>query len=460
VSGAEVRAAVPRAELETIALQAVERARAAGAEHAEACVESSRSFVVRVMGGQIETLKQSVTHGLGVRVLVDGAMGFVSTTDFAGATLDDLARRAVALARFSTPDPANAMPADEGEEAPGDLELYDPGVVTLPPEARIERALELERIALAHDPRIRRTDGARVSSGDGATVLANSSGLLRSWSETSTGMVVVPLADDRDGKQQTGYRGVAKRWLADLPDLEEVAREAAARAIARIGARPVGAARVPVVFHPDVGAAWIGDLHDAFSAEAVIKKASWLTEKLGETIAAPGVTLVDDGRIPRGLGSSPWDGEGVPTRRNLLIDRGTCATFLYDTYHARRAGARSTGSAVRSYASVPGIGAHNLHLEPGTADPDAIVRGIDRGFYMDDQGSYGFNAVTGDYSYQAQGFWIEKGEKAFPVDGVTVAGNALDMLRDVAAIGNDLRFDHAVACPTLLIGELTVSGKG
>lgn len=451
--------AIALAELEAIALRAVERARVAGAEHAEACVESSRSFVVRVMGGRIETLKQSATHGLGVRVLVGGAMGFVSTTDFGGAVLDDLARRAVALARFSTPDPANAMPAAAAGAAP-ELELFDPAIVELPAEKRIERALELERIALAYDPCIHRTDGARVSSGDGAVVIANSNGLLRSWGGTSVGMVVVPLADDRDGKQQTGYRGVAKRRLADLPEVEEVAREAAARAVARIGARPVAAVRVPVVFHPDIAASWIGDLFDAFSGEAVIKKASWLTDRLGAPIAAPGVTLVDDGRMPRGLGSAPYDGEGVPTRRNLLIDRGTCAGFLYDTYHARRAGAHSTGSAVRSYASVPGIGVHNLYLEPGTESPEAILARVDRGFYMDDQGSYGYNAVTGDYSYQAQGFWIEKGEKAFPVDGVTVAGNALDMLRDVAAIGDDLRFDYSIASPTLLIGEMTVGGKG
>ena len=160
------------------------------------------------------------------------------------------------------------------------------------------------------------------------------------------------------------------------------------------------------------------------------------------------------------MGTSPHDGEGVATRRNVLIDRGVCAMFLYDTYHARRAGTRSTGSAVRGYSSVPGIGSHNLYLEPGSESPEAILRRVDRGFYMDDQGSFGFNPVTGDYSFQAQGFWIEGGAKRFPVDGATVASNSLDMLRNVVAVGNDLRWEGSVASPTLLISEMTVSGGG
>jgi PmbA protein len=242
--------------------------------------------------------------------------------------------------------------------------------------------------------------------------------------------------------------------------METIAREAARRAVARIGARPVPTARVPVVMHPDVAEAWISEMLDAFSAESVIKKSSWLTEKLGETIGSPLVTLTDDGRLRHGVGSTPYDGEGVATRRNVLIDRGVCAMFLYDTYHARRAGTRSTGSAVRGYSSVPGVGSHNLSLAPGEDTPEAILRKADRGFFLTDTGSFGFNSVTGDYSYQAQGFWIEGGEPTFPVEGVTVASNSLDMLKHVAAVGNDLRWEGSVASPTLLISEMTVSGSG
>lgn len=450
------------AGLEAIAAEAVERARRAGADQAEACVESSRSFSVEVNGGKIETLKQSATRGLGLRVIVGGAVGFVSSNDLSGERVEDLARRAVALARLSTPDAANALPtpAEAGDAGGPDLELLDPAVVALPAETKIEMAIELERVALAHDPRIRRTDGAHVSSGSGISVIANSNGLMRSSSGAAVSAYVVPLADDRDGKQQNGAYGMSKRRLSEMPPMETIAREAASRAVARIGARPVATARVPVVMHPDVAGSWIAEMLDAFSAESVIKKASWLTEKLGATIASPLVTLVDDGRLKRGVGSGPHDGEGVATRRNVLIERGVCAMFLYDTYHARRAGTRSTGNAVRGYSSVPGIGFHNLSLEPGPDSPEAILRMVDRGFYMTDTGSFGFNSVSGDYSFQAQGFWIERGVKSFPVEGVTVASNSLDMLRNVTAVGNDLRWEGSVASPTLLIAEMTVSGGG
>jgi PmbA protein len=441
----------------------VERARAAGADQADAVVDSARSFTVSVLGGRIETLKQSVTHGLGLRVIVGGAVGFVSTNDFRSAAIDDLARRAVDLARFSTPDVANGLPAVAETVDPAgeiDLRLHDPAVEALTPEVKIDMALALERIALAYDPRIRRTDGASVSSRSAVSVLVNSHGIRRVDRGTSVRMGVAPLADDRDGKQQSGYYGIAKRWVRDLPSVEAVALEAARRAVARIGARSVPAERVPVVLHPDIGASWLAEMHEAFSGEEVLKQSSWLSSRLGETIAAPHVTLVDDGRLDAGLGSEVSDGEGVPTRRNVLIDRGVCAMFEYDTYHARRAGTRSTGSAVRSYSSLPGIGYHNLLLEPGTETPEAILARVDRGFFMDDQGSFGFNPVTGDYSYQAQGFWIEKGVKTFPVEGVTIASNSLDMLKNIVAIGNDLVFEHSVACPTLLIAEMTLSGNG
>ena len=451
------------AGLESIAAQALECARRAGAAHAEACVESARDFSVRVRGGAVESLTQSGTRGLGLRVIVDDAVGFVSSTDLKPEALADLARRAVTLARFSTPDPANVLPTPGDDAEAGvtaALAIFDPELVALSPDRRIEMALVLERLTLAHDPRVKRIDDVGLSSQEGASVIANTQGLARAWSETTLGLFAVALADDRDGKQRSGVYGVARRVLADLPPLEAVAREAARRAVARIGARPVPSARVPVVMHPDIAAAWLTEMYQAFTGEAVLKRSSWLTGRLDQMIAAPRITIVDDGRMPRGLGSSPCDGEGVPTRRNLLVDRGRLAMLTYDTYTARRAGARSTGSATRSYDSVPGVGHRNLHIAAGDESPERILARVDRGFYMDDQGSFGFNEVTGDYSFQAQGAWIERGERAFPVEGVTVASSSLDMLRAIEAVGNDLRFDNQVASPTLLIGEMTVSGAG
>lgn len=457
-----VESAATASTLRETAARALDAARRAGADHAEVCLEATRKFSVRARDGAVESLKQSGTRGLGLRVIAGDAVGFVSTTDLGPDTLDDLARRAVTLARFSTPDPANVLPGfDEAPDAPaGELALFDAALVELPAERRIEMALDLERLTLAHDPRITRTDAVGVSSNEGAVLIANTHGVTRLWDATAISLFSVALADDRDGRQQTGGYGVSKRRLADLPPVEAIAAEAGRRAVSRLGARAVPAARVPVVMHPDVAAAWLSEMYEAFTGEAVIKKSSWLTGRLGEAIASPRVTIVDDGRLHAGVGTSPWDGEGVPTRRNVLVDQGRLGMFTYDTYSARRAGARSTGNAVRSYGSVPGIGYHNLHVIAGDESPEAILARVDRGFYMDDQGSFGFNEVTGDYSYQAQGFWIEKGVKAFPVEGVTVASNSLDMLKAIAAVGNDLVFDDHVASPTLLIGEMTVSGAG
>jgi PmbA protein len=451
---------VSPAELERLCAAALDRARAHGAAVADACAESSSAFTVRAHGGSVESLKQSGTCGLGLRAVVGGAVGFASGTDLSPAGLDDLARRAVSLARFATPDEANGSPdtAEAGAPVHPALQLFDPAAIEWAPERKIEMALALERITLAADPRVSRTDGASVSSSAGAFAIANTHGVARSWEGTSVSAWVVALADDRDGRQQTGAEGMNVRHLADLASLESMAKSAAERAVNRIGARGVPSARVPVVMHPDIAGAWLAEMADAWSGESVLKQSSWLTGKLGELIASPLVTLVDDGTLPRRVGSSPYDGEGARTRRNVLLERGRLAMFMYDHYHARRANVPTTANGLRGWSSTPGIGFHNLYMEPGADSPEAILRKVDRGFYFDDQGSFGFNSVTGDYSFQAQGYWIEHGEKAFPVDGVTVAGNSLDMLLAIAAVGNDLVWRSSVACPTLLIGEMTVSG--
>ena len=448
-------------ELRSLCERAVERARAHGAAEADACSEGSRAFTVRVHGGQVDTLKQSGMRGLGVRAIVNGAVGFASGTDLSCEGVDDLARRAVALARFATPDEANGVPSPEeaGGEFAGALDLFDPAALELEPERKIDMALELERIARGADPRVTRTDGASVSSAGGAFAMANSRGVSRAWEGTSVSAWVVALADDRDGRQQSGAEGMSVRHLADLAPLERMARQAADRAVRRIGARTVPSARVPVVMHPDIAGAWVSEMIEAWSGEALLKQSSWLTGRLGESIASPLVTLVDDATMPRRLGSSPYDGEGYLARRNVLVDRGRLAMFLYDHYHARRANRASTGNGLRGWSSTPGIGTHNLHLEPGDETPEAILAKVDRGFFYDDQGSFGFNPVTGDYSFQAQGYWIEKGERTFPVDGVTVAGNSLAMLRAITGVANDLVWRSSVAAPTVLIEEMTVSGS-
>ena len=442
------------------AAMAVEAATKAGAQQADALVESGRQFRVDVHQGEIENLKQSAARGLGLRVFVDQKVALVYTSDLRPHTLKDLAARAVTLARKSTADPFASLPEAPPSMA-GDsesLRLYDPAVIALSAEQKIAMAKEIEKAALGYDKRILRCDGCSLQSGIGETYLANSLGHGVSYRGTSIGAFVNPLADDGP-RQQTGGYGDFQRVLAKLKSPEAIGQEGGRRAVSRVGARSVPAQKVPVVMHPDIAGNWLQNMFAAFSGEQTFKKTSFLTEKLGQKIASDLVTLVDDGVLPTGIASAPFDGEGVPSRRNVLIDKGVLSSFVYNTYWAKKAKTKSTGSANRSYQSTPGIGPKNLYIANGATSFADIVKSVDRGFYMVDQGAFGFNPTSGTYSYQAAGFWIEQGAIAFPVDEITCASTTLDMLAGIAMVGNDLEFSGNVNSPTLKINEMTISGK-
>jgi PmbA protein len=271
-------------------------------------------------------------------------------------------------------------------------------------------------------------------------------------------LFITALAEDAGGKQQGWGEGGTWRHLGDVPDPAAIGSKAGKEALRRLGPRKVETQKVPVVLHPDIVEGWLGRLAGAFAGDEVLKKSSYLHDKLGATIAAPQVTIVNDGRRKRGPGSEVFDGEGVPTRRTVLVEAGVCQNFLYDSYSARKAEREPTGSAQRGYASVPNIGPHNLYLEPGDSSLEAMIQGVQRGFYYVDSGSFGYNPTTGDYSFQASGFWIENGAIAYPVDEITVASTTLDMLRQIDAIGSEIDWRGAVSCPPVRIAEMTVGG--
>jgi PmbA protein len=439
---------------------AVAAATKAGAQQADVLLESGSQFRVDVLQGKIENLKQSQTRGLGLRVFVDRKVALVYTSDLRPATVRDLAARAVALAKKSTADPfaslPDAPPAKSQDETA--LALYDPAVIALTAEQKIAMAKEVEKTALAYDKRILRCDGCSLTSGVGETILASSLGPLVSYKGTAIGMSVNPLADD-GARQQSGGYGEFQRVFSKLRSPEAIGKEGARRAVARVGARSVPAQKVPVIMHPDIAGNWLQNMFGAFSGEQAFKKTSFLSEKLGQKIASDLVTLVDDGVLKTGTASAPFDGEGVPTQRNVLIDQGVMKMFVYNAYWAKKAKAKSTGNANRSYQSTPGIGAKNLYIANGTTSLEDILKSVERGFYMVDQGAFGFNPTTGSYTYQAAGFWVEKGAIAFPVDEITCASTTLDMLAGVSMVGNDLEYNGAVNSPTLKITEMTVSGK-
>jgi PmbA protein len=435
----------------------VERAVALGATGADALAVESDAFSVQVRMGEVETTTGARDRGLGVRVFHGPRSASASTSDLSPESVERLVAQTVELARLTQEDPFAGLPEGNDPAPSADpLELTDGGT-HLTIEARVALAREAEEAARKADPRITNSEGAAFDASTGEIAYARSNGFSGAYRTSSYGISATPVAAD-DGGMQRDYWFTSARHFADLEPPEAVGREAARRVLRRLGARKVPTCRVPVVFDPEMAAGLISHLAGAVSGSAVYKGASFLGDKLGQAIAAPGVTVIDDGLRPRGLGSRPFDGEGVPVRRQAVVEGGMLNTFLLDTYSARKLGQATTGSARRGLGGNPSPGISNFHLVPGTATPEAIIASVENGFYVTELIGFGVNGVTGDYSRGAVGLWIENGELAFPVEEVTISGNLLEMYQGIEMIGNDLNFHRRVAAPTLKVGRMTVAG--
>lgn len=439
-----------------LATELVGEARKAGADAADVLVAEGTEFSVTVRKGEIETLKEAGSKALGLRVFVGRRTASSYTSDFSRPALKELTAEVVAMARATAEDPAAGLPEEMVPAEDLDLRLHDPAVLALPTDERIERARCAEAVAL-ETAGITNSHGAAYSSGEGAIVLANSLGFLGGYRGSSCSLSVTPVAE-RNGTRERDYWYSSGRALADLASPEEVGRIAAERTLRRLGARKVKTAEVPVVFDPETAGELLGAVFQAISGYAVFRNATFLKDRLGEQVASPLLTLVDDARLPGRLGSRPFDGEGLPTRRNVPLAGGRLAHYLCDSYSARKIGARSTGSARRGVAGGPSVGASNLFFERGETPVERIVEEVERGLYVTDLIGFGVNLVSGDYSQGAAGQWIEKGRFVHPVSEVTIAGNLKQMLGDVDAVGSDLVFRGAVNAPTLRLRRMTVSG--
>jgi PmbA protein len=441
-----------------LAADVLARARARGADAADALVAQGQDFSVTVRRGQVETLKEAGSKALGLRVFVGRRTASTYTSDFSPGSLDALVSEAVAIARATGEDPAAGLPEEMVPPEPVELGLFDPSPGTLPTEARIERARAAEAAALSASAEITNSQGGTFASGEDEVVLANTLGFLGGYRSSSVSLSVVPVAE-RDGQMQRDYWYTAGRGLGDLQAPEEVGRIAAERTLRRLGSRQVPTCEVPVVFDPDTADELLGHLFRALSGYSVFRGATFLKDRLGDTVASPLLTVVDDGRRPRGLGSRPFDGEGLPTRRNVPLEAGVLRYFLCDSYAARKIGARATGSARRGVGGGPSVGASNLSIQAGDRTPEDIVGEVEAGLLVTDLIGFGVDLVCGDFSQGAAGHWIEKGRLTHPVHEVTIAGNLKQMLMDVDAVGSDLVFRGASAAPTLRIRRMTVSGK-
>lgn len=451
-------------ELQTLAADIVSRALRAGASDAEVTVREGDEFSATVRLGEVETLKESGSRGVGLRVLVAADNGYrvasTSSSDFTPEGIEHLVSGAVALARVTSVDPfAGLADASEFGSLPGDLSLYHDDVYSLPTEERIAWARRAEAAAMAVDTRLVNSDGASFDAATGRRIFANSRGFLGEVRSSYCSIAASPIAQGANGEMQRDYWWSQARAFRDLEQPEAVGQEAARRTLRMLDARRVPTQQAPIVFAPEVARGLVGAVFDAAAGDAIYRGASIFNGKLGEPVAAESVTIVDDGTIPGGFGTSPFDAEGLPSRRTVIVERGILRSYILNTYAGRKLGMKSTGNAGRGLAGNPYLSSGNLFLEPGTQSPESILRGVARGLYVTRLLGQGVNLVTGDYSRGAAGLWIENGAFAFPVQEITIAGNLRDMLRNIAAIGNDLVFRSATAAPTLRIDGMTIAGE-
>ncbi|PYX47925.1 MAG: peptidase [Acidobacteria bacterium] len=418
-------------DLKELAQDMVRRAMAGGATAAEAVVREGDEFSTVVRLGQVETLKESGSRAIGVRVFFGKRAASTYSSDFSRAGLDRMLKSALELAKITSEDPFGGIP----------------------------EVSQLGSLKVDFDPRIKNSEGGSFDAATGRKVLANSHGFVGEYRRSYCSVAAIPIAQDEKGGMQRDYWFSVARNLGRLDPPEQVGRIAAERTIRRLGARKAKTSHVPVIFDPMVAASILEHIFEGVNGDSVYRGASFLAGKLGQKIAGENVTVIDDGTMPGGFGTSPFDGEGIPTRRKLVIENGVLKSYLLNTYTAKKLGLETTANASRGLAGTPGIGPGNYFLQPGTKTPKEIIGDVKEGLYVTEFLGHGANLVTGDYSRGASGLWISGGELTYPVEEITVAGNLREMFFHISEIANDLEFRGAVASPTIRIDGLTVGGE-
>ncbi len=445
------------ADYEQLAQDLLNRAKGCGATEADVMVADGETLSVQVRMGAVDRLTKAREKRLGLRVFFGHRSASASTSDFSSDALERFVTETCALAKAVVEDPVSGLP-ERGQYAGEcqDLQIYDP--TKLQTDQQIDLAMRAERAAFAADARITNSEGADCDSSSGRIILANSHGFLGQYRNSSFSLSVTPVASDAGGMQRDYWYGV-QRSFAKLDSPDAIGKEAARRTVRRLGARKVPTCRAPVIFEQEIAGSLLGHLCSALSGYALYKGASFLIGQLGQQIAPEFVTIYDDGRMPGGLGTRPFDGEGLPTRKQPVVERGRLKSYLLDTYSGKKLGLPSTGNASRSIGESPSAGPTNFYMVPGARSPEELIASVKRGLYVTDLIGFGINMVTGDYSRGASGFWIENGELAYPVEEITIASNLKQMYANIEAIGSDLVFRGRVACPTVKIAEMTVAGN-
>jgi len=438
--------------------EVVKKAIRYGAEEAEAVIENVKEFNVNVRKGDIETLQKSVSKGLGLRVFIKKQLGFSYTSDLSPEALDETIKKTVELAGITEAKPWQGLP-DFGPQPLAELDLYDAEMARVPDEKKIAIARDVERIAMAQDKRITNTEGGSFSNTEREAGLFNSKGIAYVFKESRCSFGAYVIAGEGDAMQGGGWSS-SKRFFKELAAVEGVAKTAAQKAIEKLGARPVETKKVPVVFDRYAAPSfWMGLLF-ALDGDSVFRKTTFMTEMLEKSVASPLVTITDNPTMPRFVGSVPFDGEGNVTRKNTILDKGILKMFLYDSQTARKAGVKVNTMARRyGYQSGPSAGFLCLVAENGKDEPATLFKDIKEGLLVTGMRGLGTDATTGAFSTGCSGFWIVDGARAFPVDGVTLGGTTLDILKAIDKVANDLDLRGSLNSPSFRVTEITVGGK-
>ena len=444
-------------KIENIGENILKKAKILGAEEIEVYIERAKRFEVNVRKGEIEFLRQSIQKGLGLRIFNGKCLGFSYTSDLSNEAVEETIKQAIALTKITESKPWNGLP-DFEEGNPSDLDLYDSSYSTIQNSEKISLAKRVEEIAMKLDKRITNSEGGFFEDSEREIGIFNSKGISRTFRSTSFSFGVSVIAGEGEN-MQGGSWASSKRFFNELENAEEIAREAVKRAIEKLGPKPVPTKKVPVIFERYASNMfWLGILI-SLNGDSAFRKTTFLSDYLNSPIASPLITIIDNPTIPRFIGSAPIDGEGKITRINKIIENGVLKMFFYDSITARKAGVKvNTISRRGGYNSLPSAGYLNIIVENGNTDFEKLID-VKEGFLCKGLRGFGTDSTTGNFSVGASGFWIENGSISFPVDGITLGGSALEILKNIDALGNDLDMMGNINSPSFRVSEMTVGGR-
>jgi len=439
------------------ALELLEKAKKKGATGGDIIIVEGRTTNVLVRLSSIDKITDSNYKTLGLRLFFGKKSAVTSTSDLSPESLDRLIEDTCNIARLTADDEYAGLPLPQYGVKIKNIEVYDEYVHRITMEEMIEIATAAESSSFMYDRRITNSEGGSFSKRYTRIFYANTGGFSGSYETSLFNITVVPVATV-NGSMQRDHWYSTKRRFQDLDPPSRVGEKAAMRTVRRLGAKKIHTQQAPVIFDPETASSLLGNLCIALSGYSIYKGASFLVGMLNRQIGSPEITIYDDGTIPWGLGSKPFDAEGISTRRTTVIEKGVLTSYLLDSYSGRKLNLPTTGNASRSPGEPPTVSPTNLYLSPGNYSPSDIIKSVDSGLYVTDLIGFGFNPVTGDYSRGASGIWIDKGELAYPVEEITIAGNLKEMLMELEMVGNDLDFSQKICSPTIKIGRLTIAG--